>query len=67
MIYKDIEVGNPELRLFFKLLGLTHIIAIQNFTNKVKLYSYNELKELDELELTVSEFCDLHHCRIYVK
>ena len=67
MILKGIEVGNPELGLLFKLLLIDYIVAIHHFTNKTELFSYNRLKQLDELELTVSEFCELHQCRIYVK
>ena len=67
MILKGIEVGNPELGLLFKLLLIDEIVAIKNFTHQVETFSYNDLKNLDELELTISEFCELHSCRIYVK
>ena len=67
MILKGIEVGNPELGLLFKLLLIDQIVLIKNFTHQVETFSYNDLKNLDELELTVSEFCELHSGRIYVK
>ena len=67
MQFKDIEVGDPELRLLFKLLMIDQIVVIKNFTNEMQTYTYRQLENLGELELTVSEYCYLHNCRIYVK
>lgn len=66
MIFKGIDVGNPQISLLFKLLLIDEIVAIKNFSNEVFVLKRNEIIK-EDLELTVSEYQEKYSCRIYVK